>query len=426
MKKLVFFVVLLLPVLVFTQDENKFGIKFSGFVKSDFFYDSRQTVSVRLGHFNLYPANKDPDVNGDDINANDKFNILAIQTRLTGKITGPDVLGAKSSGLIEGAFFGNIDTDIDGFRLRHAFVKLSWPNSELLIGQFWHPMFVTSCFPGTVSFNTGAPFQPFARNPQIRFSQKMGNIKLILSAMEQVDFVDSGPDKGNPEVKTTSPKFLINSAMPEFNARLEYNTKNNNNEFLIGVGGNYKMLTPRLYSEVVKLVDTSLVTVNYKADENVSGLSGMAYLKYKNEAITFKIEGVMGRLMQSMTMLGGYAVKEVDAETGLSEYTPVNTMSVWTEIHTNGPKVQFGLFGGYTKNNGTVDDVAGEYYARSPNIDYVYRISPRMIYNNGKFRVAPEIEYTVAAYGNTQIDGTVADAEEVAGFRFLVGVYYFF
>lgn len=424
MKKLVLFLVLSLPVLSFAQEEKDFGIKFSGFVKSDVFFDSRQTIDAREGHFLLYPAGESLDMNGDDLNAKAKLNILSIQTRLTGKITGPDAFGAKTSGLIEGAFFGNIGTDINGFRLRHAFVKLTWTNTELLVGQYWHPMFITSCYPGTVSFNTGAPFQPFSRNPQIRLSQKLGDFKAILTAMEQVDFVDSGPVGGTPGIKMASPKFLINSAMPEFNLRFEYNKKSDNgNEFLAGVGGNYKMLTPRLASTIINVTSGP---ENYKVNETVSGTSFMAYLKYKCEKLTFKLEGVMGQLMQSMTMVGGYAVTSFDATTGEQEYAPIKTTSFWGEISTNGTKVQYGLFGGYTKNNGIGDDVMGEYYARSQNIDYVYRVSPRVIINSGRFRVAPEIEYTVAAYGTNDEDGSVKDAKEVANFRFLVGVYYFF
>jgi len=424
MKKLVLILVLIIPLLIQAQDEPKFGIKFSGFVKTDVFFDSRQTVDAREGHFLLYPAAEMLDVNGDDINAKSKLNILSIQSRLTGKITGPEAFGAKTSGVIEGAFFGNIGTDINGFRLRHAFVKLTWPKTELLVGQFWHPMFITSCFPGTVSFNTGAPFQPFARNPQIRLAQKFGDFRLILTAMEQVDFVDSGPVDGFTEIKTASPKFLINSTVPEFNARFEFNHKSSSkNEILLGIGGNYKMLTPRLYSEVT---DTAFNKINYKVDENISGISGMLYFKYAGKNVTFKLEGVMGQMLQSMTMLGGYAVKDYNPVNGFQEYTPINVVSFWTDIHSNGPKMQVGLFAGYTQNNGTSDDVVGQYYARSPNIDHIYRIAPRLIYNSGKFRIAPEIEYTVAAYGKNDVDGTVMDASEVANFRFLVGVYYFF
>jgi len=55
-KSLFFIVVLILPLLLKAQEEEKnFGIKFNGFVKGDYFYDTRQTVSAREGHFLLWP-----------------------------------------------------------------------------------------------------------------------------------------------------------------------------------------------------------------------------------------------------------------------------------------------------------------------------------------------------------------------------------
>jgi hypothetical protein len=170
-----------------------FGITFSGFVKTDLMYDTRQTVALREGHFLLYPAPAAYDTAGRDINAESNFNILSIQSRVAGKITAPDAFGAKISGLLEGEFFGTSDGDVSGFRLRHAFVKMDWEKSSLLVGQFWHPMFVVEMFPGVVSFNTGVPFQPFSRNPQVRFTHTMGPVKLIAAAMAQRDFQSNGP-----------------------------------------------------------------------------------------------------------------------------------------------------------------------------------------------------------------------------------------
>jgi len=427
MRNFILFFIVLLPILGFSQDEKKFGIKFSGFVKTDIFFDSRQTVTARDGHFLLYPQNEYLDINGDDINAKSQFNILAIQTRLKGTITGPDVLGAKTSGVIEGAFFGNIGSDINGFRLRHAFVKLSWEKSDLLVGQYWHPMFVTSCFPGTVSFNTGTPFQPFARNPQVRFTKKFREFNLIGSAMTQVDFVDNGPDGA-------STKYIINSAMPELNLRLEY--KGNN--LLIGAGVDYKTLTPRL-----SIVNGPSINhpsgYTIKADEKVSGTSFFGYFNYKTEPVTIKLYGVLGQTMFGMTNLGGYAESEIvtlstsDAPVIEYNYTPYKTTSFWTDIHTNGKIWQFGVFGGYSQNGGTKDEIKGSTYSRGGNIDYIYRISPRVTYSVGKFRVAPEIEYTVAAYAYPDDQGQMKDekgkitnSQEVGNFRFLLGVYYFF
>jgi hypothetical protein len=85
MKKL-FAVFFLFSSILFAQTDNQsFGISFSGFVKTDLMYDSRQVVSIREGHFLLYPQNESPDINGDDINDKSSFNILSIQTRLNGK-----------------------------------------------------------------------------------------------------------------------------------------------------------------------------------------------------------------------------------------------------------------------------------------------------------------------------------------------------
>ncbi len=426
MKKILILLVVILPLVINAQDDKKFGIKFSGFVKNDIFYDSRQTADARDGHFLLYPKNEELDFNGEDINDASKFNILSIQTRLKGAITGPDALGAKTSGLIEGAFFGNIGSDINGFRLRHAFVKLSWEKSELLVGQFWHPMFVTSCFPGTVSFNTGTPFQPFARNPQIRFTKKFGKVKAVATLAEQVDFKDGGPIGG-------STSYIINAGMPEANFHIEYQC----DHVLFGAGVNYKTLVPRQSITNTYAGEFELSPIVYKTDETVTGTSFFSYLKIKSDPVTVKLYGVLGEMMYGMTNIGGYAEHEYIVEsfehndntlqrTTNITYTPTGTMSTWIDLHTNGKEWQFGLFGGYTQNQGADETIGGLNYSRGSNIDYAYRVSPRVVYNSGKFRVAPEIEYTVAAYGTPDEKGVVQDSQEVANFRFLIGVFYFF
>jgi len=253
-----------------TKEEKKFGITFSGFVKNDFIFDSRQTVSIREGHFLLYPMGKSLDKNGVDVNAKPNFNFLAIQTRLTGNITGPDAFGAKTSGMMEGAFFGHTDADINGFRLRHAYVNLDWGKRAILMGQTWHPMFISSCFPNVISFNTGVPFQPFSRNPQFRYTEMIGKLSLIGTAYGQRDFSSPGGSLA-----------LRNSAIPALNLKAEFKNKSENKEFLAGIGGDYKVLHPRL------ITDSS-----YEATGQVKGMSAIAYVSYKNPQITFRAEGI--------------------------------------------------------------------------------------------------------------------------------------
>jgi hypothetical protein len=86
----------LLSFLIYAQEEAAFGIKFTGFVKTDIIWDSRQTDALREGHFLLWPKPELIDPAGNDINAKANFNFLNIQTRLRGDIKGPDALGAKT------------------------------------------------------------------------------------------------------------------------------------------------------------------------------------------------------------------------------------------------------------------------------------------------------------------------------------------
>jgi hypothetical protein len=422
MKKMLIILVLVLPVLAGAQEEKKFGIQFEGFVKTDVMFDSRQTINVREGHFLLYPKNELLDPDGNDINANPTFHILSIQTRLTGKITGPDALGAKTSGLIEGEFFGqaiNGSEDLNGFRLRHAFVKLDWKTTQLLVGQYWHPLFNTNCYPGTVSFNTGAPFEPFNRSPQIRVTQKFGGFSLIAAILSQRDFTSTGPNGASTE-------YARNAVIPSGNLNVEYNFKNESTgfELLVGASGNFKTIKPSVES-----------STGYKTTSQVAGLGVTGYIKIVTKPVTIKLHDYFGGNSTELTMLGGYSVKDTTDQTkAFVDYMVTRTMAFWADINTNGKKWQFGLFGGFTKNLGASDIINGPVYARSADIDYVYRIAPRVLFNAGNFRIAPEIEYTVAAYATRDSNnklrldeyGKITDSKEIGNFRFLIGVYYFF
>lgn len=422
-KKLLFFI-LLCPVFVFSQENNSFGIKFHGFVKSDVLFDSRQTVDAREGHFLLYPKNESLDPDGEDINAKSSFNMLSIQTRLKGFITGPDIGNIKTSAYIEAEFFGMMNSDINGFRLRHAFLKLKWETASILVGQYWHPMFATKCYPGTVSFNTGVPFQPFSRNPQIRLTKSFGNFNFFLTALSQVDFVSNGPDGA-------SPKYLRNSTIPALNFKVEYIHKNfdKSSEFLIGLSANYKTLVPRLQTDL-----------GYKTTQTTYSVAFSAYAKYKNKAVTIKAYGFYGGDAYNMIMLGGYAVtKLADPTKDYVEYSCIRNTSYWLDFQTNGKKLAWGLFGGYSKNLGSSNEIVGNAFTRGADIDFLYRVSTRLIWNVQKFRLAPELEYTAAAYATSMIPvggtteilnideyGKVTESSLVGNFRVLIGFYYFF
>jgi hypothetical protein len=425
MKKLIVTIICIVTFFMAKAQEegNTFGIEFSGFVKHDAFFDSRQTVTAREGHFLLWPSAELLDVNNKDINAKANFNMLALQSRLNGTISGPDAFGAKTSGVIEGDFFAQANDNINLFRLRHAFVKLSWANTSLITGQFWNPLFVTDCFPGTVSFNTGTPLQSFGRNPQVRLTHKMGGLQIVGAVLSQRDFASRGP-------AGISSSYLRDAAIPDMHLQLQYLLKSNETGPLIlgGLGIAYKTIVPRLSSTVV-ISPTESRT--YKVNEKMSGLTAIAYAKFVNGPITLKMQGRYGENIADVLSISGFAVKAIeDATTGEQSYTPLTNATLWGEVHTNGKTMQVGVFGGFLKNLGTKEAMSGtgnEIYGLGTNIGSLVRVSPRVIFISNKMKFACEVEYTSAAYGsNHDVNYVPGTTTTVANTRVLLSTIYSF
>jgi len=418
MRNLILALLLLSVFAAHAQDESSFGIKFSGFVKNDFFVDSRQTICAREGHFLLWPAPEKLDVNGNDINSKSTFNMLSIQSRLSGKITGPDAFGATTSGLIEGDFFAQANDNINLFRMRHAFVKMKWDHLEALAGYTWNPLFVTDCFPGTVSFNTGAPMQSFARNPQFRITYNAGNLKFLAAALSQIDYTSRG-------VNGPDCAYLRNSTTPDIHLQVHYGSRNpdTGKGFIAGAALAYKSIVPRLESEIG-------IDEIYQVNEKVHGITAMAFSKITTGAVTLKVQARYGENISDVLAISGFGVKDVtDPVTGEQSYTPLKSMAYWGEIHTNG-NPQVGVFGGVLYNNGTkeaMSDPGNAVFGLATDINSMFRISPRIIYNSGKVRLAFEMEYTQAAYSLNYNEFFLPDQTvPVGNLRGLMAVYYFF
>jgi hypothetical protein len=404
-----FCLTVIIPGVMAQEADPGWGIRFSGFVKTDFYYDTRQSSAsngLREGHFYLFPDNVLYDLQGNDINANPSFHILGIQTRIKGDISGPDAFGAKTSGVIEAEFFGTSDADINGFRLRHAFVKMDWTGASLTMGQTWHPMFLAESFPGTISFNTGAPFTPFSRNPQISLTGKVESVSLSLTAYSQRDFTSPGPD-GN------SNKYLRNSTLPGMNLQMRIPA---GESFTAWTGIDYKRLRPELKS-----------ALNAEANSVIGSFSVFANVKIKSDPINIMMMGVYAQNAADLMMTGGYAISGISGMYDENKtYTNLNTFSCWADLSTNGKRVTGGLFAGFSKNLGSGDPITGDVYGRGTNIDHLFRVSPRITVTEGRLSFAGEIERTAAAYGTRQNTGRVVDAERVCNMRILLSTIYRF
>jgi len=387
------------------QKKSDFKVKFKGFVNYEMIWDSRQVVAARDGDVLLFPAAEKSDPDGKDINAVSSFNALAITSRLQAVITGPEAFGAKTSGMLSGDFFGTANDKVGVFRLRQAFVKLNWENSELLAGKTWHPLFATEVFPKVLSFGAGIPFYPLSRAPQLRYKVKMNKFEWLAAISTQQDFVTAGPGGRKPS-------FLSNSGTPEVHTRLMYK----GDKLLVGAGAGFWSVTPKLET-----------ATGYATTEKVPGMMVNTFAKLSLSKVTVRGGYLYGKNLSGLFMFGGFGVSSVTEDgKSVEEYEPLAASSVWAEIETNNKGLNFGLFAGYTKSKGADKEITGDVYGVGTNIDSYYRVSPRVTYTSGKVKLGLEFIYHSAAYGERDNYSKVINTKDVDACRLLSSVTYYF
>ena len=392
--------------------EQKVKVKLSGFVAAESYFDTRKTVNSREGAILLYPANKSFDAEGNDLNDRSEFFMTSIQSRLKATVSGFEAFGAQGSAVIEGDFVGTSNDKTGLFRLRHAFIKLDWEKDQLIAGKFWHPLFVTSAFPRVLHWGAGVPFGILNRAPQLRYTRKInGNTTLSFAALSEMDFKSTGPEGANV-------KYAQQSSIPEFTAQMKTNLAKG---VEVGFTAGYKTLMP--------------LTVNMngiKTDEKLNSCYFNTWMGITGKKLKWNLQGIYGQNMYNFVMIGGYGVKNVK-DNGDYEYTNISTMNLTSDLYTTTGSVRYGLNLGYSKNLGADDDLAkgadGTFiglYSRGANIDYLCQLAPRIEFISGKMKFGGELIYTSAAYGTTQVNGTVADTDIVSSTRLLFHVKYTF
>jgi hypothetical protein len=385
-------------------DPSKPTLSWSGFVKAEGMYDTRQVVEAREGYLLLYPKKVVLDKNGQDINAHGSFNQYAMTARLTAKVTGPDVLRAKASALIEGDFTGASNSENNSFRLRHAYLKLKWNHAAITAGQYWHPINIPEMIPNVLSLNTGAPFHPFSRQPQIRLDASRGKIKTVIAITAQRDYLNTGP-AGPTSV------YLRNSVVPNLHGQVQFA----DDKLFAGAGVDYKRLTPRLVTDSL-----------YATEAAVNCISYTAFVMAKTKPLVLKMQWIYGQGLNDHIVMGGYGVSSIDPLSDEHTYSPLNYLSGWINLQTTGKTWQGSLFAGYTKGYGSDEVITGSVYARDSDIEYVYRLAPMLSYINGKLLLAVECEITTAAYGKTDSHYKVIDSSPVTNTRISFSAGYFF
>ncbi|WP_443944478.1 DcaP family trimeric outer membrane transporter [Pedobacter sp. AW1-32] len=378
-----------------TSDENT-RIKISGFLRTDAYYDSRQMMGAGELIAVVMPKAPSYDANGNDINNAPGFQMASIISRLSLDVTGGEILGAKSSGILEAEFFGNSggNVSINEFRLRHAWIKLDWKNTQLGIGQYFHPLINLLALPNTVNYTTGSPFFPVNRNPQIRLTHTIGKLTSYVTVMSQRDF-------------TPSTIAYRNAAMPAFN----FHTFFRGGNAIIGATFQYERIQPNIVS------GSPAVATN----EDLSSFSAMLYAKVitKPLAITGQITAMQNA--SSYTAFGGY-VGYIMADGTPEQFRTMNSNTTWLDFQFTGKKIYPGLFLGYGINHGAKDIPIGAQsatayglianwggFSANPTAKTardMFKITPRLDLRFGKLLFRVEADYMNVNYVDAEMTGT--------------------
>jgi len=372
-------------------------VDISGFVKTSFYYDSRQIVAAREGDFVLYPQ---PEVlvDGEDQNETDNLLIFPLFSRLAFSVGDlPDVKGATVTGHVEGDFHGASNALINSFRLRRGFVKFAWERHEALFGMEWSPTFLET-WPRTAATEAGVPYHCFSRLPQARYTFKPDGFTLkLLVAQERDAFAE-----------LSGLKSAQQAGLPMLMAFASIDRES----FQIGGGTWTKWVRPTLTAE------------------RFQAMAFQGFMTLSPGPVTFRTKVTYGEDLADQIMTGGYLLEDDgDAVT-------LQTLAGWAEIETtNAEGLNYGLFGGYFTNLGAGETVnegnpvdSSQVFARGANIESGFRIAPRVTYTEGKVRFAFELQVDDATYA-AELDEEYApsgDTNSVMNVRGDFSVYLFF
>ena len=429
----------------FAQEKEKPSFKFYGFVRNYACYDTRESLTSNSEQFYYMPKDIKLDATKEkDLNAQDNIMLLSITTRLGLNVSGLNFLGSKTSAKIEADFAG-FGTSNTVLRIRQAYAKMDWEHSKVLVGQAWHPA-MGDMMPDVFSLETGAPFTPFSRTPQVRYDYETKNVKLTATALYQFQYTSYGPDGA-------SFNYARNAIIPE----MYFQGIIKSGGFMMGLGVDVLTLKPRTQYNVTEktivnnpVVDASGNPVfDVTTDEQIYVQSTKETTKtYKsNDQLMVSVTptifasykkgnwGVKGRVTYAqnaahMSMISGYAVTE-KLENGDWKYSSINSIGGWVDatykLNLKKGYFTFCCFAGYTKNLGCMNEIKGDIYMRGEkNMDYMWRVAPSILYTHNAMQIGVEYNPTTVGYGKPDSKYNMSDVHAVTNHRICAMLKYNF
>ena len=372
----------------FAQEEKPAHFKLYGFIRNYLTADSR---AVNGGTEDLYfymPKGHDMQ-DGIDVNAGFNWRYVSLTSRL-----GLDVSGYKwgtmgVSGKVEADFY-YLSGSVPTLRLRQAFMKLNWDNSPvaLTLGQSWHPM--AADMPHMNNLETGAPFNPFNRSPQITADVNLGaGFSLTASLLYLNHYLPTGP--GN--VKS---KDYYKYGLPEAYLGVSFKSS----KFLGRVGVDVVNMRPYRTIADWRVQDAQGPTIEVKS--LLTTFSPFVFLQFTSGKFQLRAKSILAQAGEHMNLLSGYGVHSFNSD-GTIEYTPMQDWASFVSFQY-GKKFQVMAMLGYMKQLGTTKELCDNQVwmntAADVHIQQAFRATPTVAWNLGKFTVSLEYNLTAAEFGS--------------------------
>ena len=404
MKKTLFTALTLLLALSAYAQETPAKYKLYGFVRNYGVIDTREVSGGTHDLYYYMPKDQSLNTQGEDLNSGINWKMISLTTRLGLDFSGYQYEGLKIAGKVEADFYslngtGSAQT-IAQFRLRQAYMALTndLENGDKLVanlGQTWHPM--GADLPHGICLESGAPFGPFNRSPQVMIHWTHKDFTLTSGFLYLSQYL---PMDAQANAKSVAP-------------------------YKYGWPEEYFGLTWKKGAIVEKLGFTNILTKpvrvapdNNKANGLLDALTAFYYFQYTKDLFQLKAKVAYAQSGEHMNILSGYGISAIDATTQTYTYTPMQDLTSFVSAQY-GKKVQVLGMIGYMKQLGTTEDLLGGAAvmgkdvanggnlwlntAAATNIQQAVRVTPTVLWNMGKLQIGLEYDYTIAQYGNTGV-----------------------
>ena len=400
--------------------------KLYGFVRNYIAFDTREVSAGTQDLYFYMPRNISME-GGVDRAATPSLRMLSLTTRLGLSFSGYRIGDLQVGGAVEGDFYC-MTGSAAVLRMRQAYVGLLWDNLELgdllvNVGQTWHP--VAADMPHVTNLETGAPFNPFNRSPQVMFHWMVRRFTLTGGILYPMQYLPVAPTSTteplwNPFTNQYVPSTTLGAAksadpvkygmIPEVYLGLSYQ----GGGFLGRAGVNFFSSMPRWQAPSIKIVDEATKELSFDY-ENTSMLkarlfafSPFVFLQYTNGSFQVRAKGILAQSGEHLNLLSGYAATYNWKRHAL-EYTPMQDLAAFLSFQY-GKKFQvMGMFG-YMQQIGTTrtvfaywaNDVLNNVWlntAADSRIQRAFRATPTIAYNLGRLTFSLEYNLTGAWFG---------------------------